>query len=481
MIANRVLHVILGMTSLVVIPVQIVTTLVLGLAVSLTLGLLLLPISLIWATLLAPMLFFSWICSRVPALRDALGIILIPWVVVSDIFISLMPSMGEMESRAAKLMLCDLWPYSWECWQFQSGRLDLESSDPAIVAFSEILHRRAIRDPLKQRVIMRISSGQRLDPDTSETTSNLETLGANDPRLDEEEQSLRKEIAQLKEILKLKNDLDTLEDPKTIFAFGMMSYEGDGVPQDYATALNWYRIAAEQGHAKAQHNLALMHDEGQGVPQDYGEAAKWYRMAAEQGNPGSQNNLGRLFATGQGVTQDYGEAADWYRKAASNGDSNALENLRQLELKVSRQKYEKIVFDLLDFMPGNISLIGDCASLPHSKNVLLYAMQWMKMEYEEKAEADTDPEIRKINEAMIPNLCMLITLLACDWHVIDDEDRDAVTRLNRCESFPTWAADLKRKYIDDDEASRAAFDAAHQVMVDRVQATGSTQAGGPTA
>ena len=32
---------------------------------------------------------------------------------------------------------------------------------------------------------------------------------------------------------------------------------------------------------------------GQGVPQDYAEAVKWYRLAAEQGNADAQYNLGR--------------------------------------------------------------------------------------------------------------------------------------------------------------------------------------------
>ena len=118
----------------------------------------------------------------------------------------------------------------------------------------------------------------------------------------------------------LQSDLERLESPETFYAFGNASYDGDGIPQDYVAASNWYRIAAEHGHAKAQHNLALMYDEGQGVPQDHVVAAKWYRMAAEQGNPGSQNNLGRLFENGQGIVKDNAEAANWYRTAAANGD-----------------------------------------------------------------------------------------------------------------------------------------------------------------
>ena len=37
---------------------------------------------------------------------------------------------------------------------------------------------------------------------------------------------------------------------------------------DYATALHEFRRLAEQGHAKAQHNLRFMYRKGRGVPQD---------------------------------------------------------------------------------------------------------------------------------------------------------------------------------------------------------------------
>jgi hypothetical protein len=55
---------------------------------------------------------------------------------------------------------------------------------------------------------------------------------------------------------------------------------GRGVKQDDAEAVQWYRKAAEQGHADAQHNLGLMYMEGRGVKQDDAEAVKWWRMFA---------------------------------------------------------------------------------------------------------------------------------------------------------------------------------------------------------
>ena len=73
-----------------------------------------------------------------------------------------------------------------------------------------------------------------------------------------------------------------------------------GVPQDYAEAVKWYRLAADQGYASAQSNLGIMYDEGRGVPQDYAEAVKWYRLAADQGDADAQINLGSMYANGQG-------------------------------------------------------------------------------------------------------------------------------------------------------------------------------------
>ena len=92
---------------------------------------------------------------------------------------------------------------------------------------------------------------------------------------------------------------------------------GDGVSQDDAEAVRWYRLAAEQGLVTAQHSLGLMYDDGRGVPLDDAEAVRWYRLAAEQGYVSAQNNLGVMYSTGEGVPQDNIEAHMWLNLAAS--------------------------------------------------------------------------------------------------------------------------------------------------------------------
>jgi uncharacterized protein len=79
-------------------------------------------------------------------------------------------------------------------------------------------------------------------------------------------------------------------------------------------------IVAEQGDAEAQFNLGRMYYNGEGVSQDDAEAVKWYRKAADQGHTEAQFNLVEIYSYGEGVQQDFEEAANWYRKAAEQGD-----------------------------------------------------------------------------------------------------------------------------------------------------------------
>ena len=88
---------------------------------------------------------------------------------------------------------------------------------------------------------------------------------------------------------------------------------------DYATALELWQPLAEQGVARAQNNLGVMHENGRGVPINVIEALKWYRLAAEQGYAGAQNNLGMIYALGRpGVPQDTVRAHMWLSLAAAS-------------------------------------------------------------------------------------------------------------------------------------------------------------------
>jgi TPR repeat protein len=87
-----------------------------------------------------------------------------------------------------------------------------------------------------------------------------------------------------------------------------MYYEGEGVPQDYAEAARWYRLAAEQGNADAQDILGLMYANGAGVAEDAAEALRWWREAAEQGHALAQTKVAWVLLE-QGLPDEAIEAA----------------------------------------------------------------------------------------------------------------------------------------------------------------------------
>jgi len=103
----------------------------------------------------------------------------------------------------------------------------------------------------------------------------------------------------------------------------------------------WYRLAAEQGEAKAQYSLGAMYHDGKGVSQDYQEAIRWYRMAANQGDADAQYNLGRLYDTAPGV-RDWVKAHMWYNLAASQQtDKDRRKSVKRrdkLEEKMTREQ-----------------------------------------------------------------------------------------------------------------------------------------------
>jgi hypothetical protein len=104
-----------------------------------------------------------------------------------------------------------------------------------------------------------------------------------------------------------------------------MYAKGEAVAKDSAQAARWYKKAAEQGHAFAQHNLALLYAKGDGVARDPVEAFRWEQKAAEQGDPNAQYNLAVGYATGTGISRDGDQAYRWFRSAAAQGYPLQLE------------------------------------------------------------------------------------------------------------------------------------------------------------
>ena len=84
-------------------------------------------------------------------------------------------------------------------------------------------------------------------------------------------------------------------------------------------AAKWhYLFASVLGLSKAQTEVGDMYRKGEDVPQNYAEALKWYYLSAEQGEYSAQKSLGFMYFQGNGVPRNYKEAYVWFSLALVN-------------------------------------------------------------------------------------------------------------------------------------------------------------------
>lgn len=93
--------------------------------------------------------------------------------------------------------------------------------------------------------------------------------------------------------------------------------KGKVVERSYEKYVEWMTKAANQGSAEAQQSLGVFYDKGaDGVPQNYELAAMWFEKAAEQGKVEATYKLGEYYYWGNGVPENNEKAIEWYKKAA---------------------------------------------------------------------------------------------------------------------------------------------------------------------
>lgn len=107
-------------------------------------------------------------------------------------------------------------------------------------------------------------------------------------------------------------------------------------------AAEFFRLAAERGHAKAQFLAAHLYEIKIGPrKRDLEVAAKFCRIAADQGEPCAQFKLGYFYECGLGVRSNKRVAAKWYKEAANNGIGTAAYQLTNLIQPYSKFEFEQ--------------------------------------------------------------------------------------------------------------------------------------------
>jgi S1-C subfamily serine protease len=105
------------------------------------------------------------------------------------------------------------------------------------------------------------------------------------------------------------------------FTFGL--FDKHPVERNDATAMKWIRMAAKEGYAQAQLELANKYLFGEilggKVPENPASGMKWLRRAAGQGHPEAQAILGRRLVPTEYQDGDYLEAYKWLSLALEQG------------------------------------------------------------------------------------------------------------------------------------------------------------------
>ena len=104
---------------------------------------------------------------------------------------------------------------------------------------------------------------------------------------------------------------------------------------DYEKALRKLLPLAESGNAAAQYNIGVMHEWGDGVPQNNAEAIRWYRRSAELSHKDAQNNLGAMYSKGEGAEQNFVEALKWFILSGGNGSEGGKKNIGIVEKRMT--------------------------------------------------------------------------------------------------------------------------------------------------
>ncbi len=110
-----------------------------------------------------------------------------------------------------------------------------------------------------------------------------------------------------------------LGNPASMNSLGVCYGFAKGVEKDPQKSLEWYTKAAEGGYGNAMLNLGMMYQNGWGIDTNLELAREWYEKAAASNVPRAYVRLSLMYANGSGVEQDQQKADEYKQKAVELG------------------------------------------------------------------------------------------------------------------------------------------------------------------
>lgn len=122
-------------------------------------------------------------------------------------------------------------------------------------------------------------------------------------------------------------------DAKAQTILGVMHALGTSIAPTNEDAAHWLARAKTQNDGAAQFACGAAFDYGMwGFPQDHDEAIRWYQVAADNGVSEAQYTLGMKYEEGDGVEQNYPRALMLFTASARHDNADADEALGDLFL-----------------------------------------------------------------------------------------------------------------------------------------------------
>lgn len=125
-------------------------------------------------------------------------------------------------------------------------------------------------------------------------------------------------------------------DTEAQYSLGNMYLTATGTTMDLKLAEQWLTRAAKAGHVKAQFKLGHLYYVGLGDDSNAKAAFEWFSKAAANDYPSAQYYLGEAYATGAGIAKDHQMARSWYERARDAGFGPAHQALRQLDERIAQ-------------------------------------------------------------------------------------------------------------------------------------------------
>ena len=185
---------------------------------------------------------------------------------------------------------------------------------------------------------------------------------------------------------------------------------------DHAEEVKWFRKAADQGFAPAQHNLGICYSEGIGLTKNPAVAFKWYLKAAEQGYLDAQYRVGGCYLEGHGVPRNNLEGAQWLEKAANRGDVDA-------QFQLGRYYHRKSLLEQKDYEENHLfeseygSNLGSKFYIDLYEESQRYAYMWYNLA-STSGQSKAKEGLKKLSDIMTPSAISGDQNMSSEWKLI---------------------------------------------------------------